>query len=323
VSNKVYVHRIGVSAGFYSELNMMVLALVYCYSHNISFKLYSDSANFAPERGWREFFQPFCEEVHERFHRKYNLRTRYSIVNRGRRHLSRYAPHFLKVLDGIASKRERHYKRRYGIDYLTCDLFQILRSEYSGTAINDKMFDIAELGLKGDFRDVARGVIERIYRFNPETEAAVCRIVSDMCLPARYVGFQIRGGDKHYETCLRDVNEYLRKAESLTETRDAFLSTDDYRLFESAQRQNPSWKFSTLCKPDEHGYDHAKFIALPFEQRKFSYLTLFACIDILKRSEHFVGTLSSNLGLFLATCMDRERFAAIDFPEFHYWWPQN
>lgn len=323
MSSKVYVHRIGVSAGFYSELNLMILALIYCYSHNISFKLYSDGANFAPEGGWEEFFKPFCEEVHERFHRKYNLRTKYSLVRRGRRQLSMYLPRLLHALDELAGNRERYYKRKFGVDYLTCDLFQTLRSEYSGDAINGKRFDLGDLGLSGDFREVARGVIERIYRFNPETEAAAQRIVSSVSLPDQYVGFQIRGGDKHYETCLRDVNEYIRKAESLTETRVAFLSTDDFRLFESAQRQNPEWKFLTLCKPDEQGYDHLKFVALPFTERRFSYLTLFACIDILKRSEHFVGTLSSNLGLFLATCMDREKFSAIDFPEFHYWWPQS
>ncbi len=28
--------------------------------------------NFGIEKGWQDYFEPFCEEVHERFHRIYN-----------------------------------------------------------------------------------------------------------------------------------------------------------------------------------------------------------------------------------------------------------
>ena len=47
--------------------------MVQTIEHRIQFQLYSDDANFGTGVGWREYFLPFCEEVHESFHQKYNF----------------------------------------------------------------------------------------------------------------------------------------------------------------------------------------------------------------------------------------------------------
>ena len=67
------VCRIGIDSGFFVEMNYMVNAMLYCLAHRIQFQLYSDDANFGTGVGWREYFLPFCEEVHESFHQKYNF----------------------------------------------------------------------------------------------------------------------------------------------------------------------------------------------------------------------------------------------------------
>ena len=47
--------------------------MLYCLAKGYRFQLYSEDANFGTGKGWTEYFAPFCEEVHEAFHHKYNL----------------------------------------------------------------------------------------------------------------------------------------------------------------------------------------------------------------------------------------------------------
>jgi len=50
------VFHLGVEAGFFSEFNNMVLAMLYCLHHAIRFVLYSDNANFKVGKGWDNHF---------------------------------------------------------------------------------------------------------------------------------------------------------------------------------------------------------------------------------------------------------------------------
>lgn len=67
------VCRIGVDCGFFVEMNYMVNAMLYCLANRIQFQLFSRDANFGTGIGWTEYFQPFCKEVYEPYHLKYNL----------------------------------------------------------------------------------------------------------------------------------------------------------------------------------------------------------------------------------------------------------
>ena len=67
------VYHVGVDCGFFVEMNYMINAMLYCLARRIRFQLYSDDANYGTGVGWTEYFLPFCEEVHEPFHRLYNF----------------------------------------------------------------------------------------------------------------------------------------------------------------------------------------------------------------------------------------------------------
>ena len=67
------IYHTGIDCGFTVELNYMINAMLYCLAKGYRFQLYSDDANFGTGKGWTEYFAPFCEEVHEAFHHKYNL----------------------------------------------------------------------------------------------------------------------------------------------------------------------------------------------------------------------------------------------------------
>jgi hypothetical protein len=70
---KRLIYHAGIDCGFCVELNYMINAMLYCLAKGYRFQLYSDDANFGTSKGWTEYFEPFCEEVHEAFHHKYNL----------------------------------------------------------------------------------------------------------------------------------------------------------------------------------------------------------------------------------------------------------
>ena len=71
---KRLVYNLGSEAGFFSEYNNMILAILYCLKHNINFVLYSKKANFGIDKGWQDYFMPFCEETEDIRHSKYNIR---------------------------------------------------------------------------------------------------------------------------------------------------------------------------------------------------------------------------------------------------------
>ena len=67
------IYHVGIDCGFSVELNYMINAMLYCLAKGYRFQFYSEDANFGTGTGWTEYFAPFCEEVHETFHHKYNL----------------------------------------------------------------------------------------------------------------------------------------------------------------------------------------------------------------------------------------------------------
>ena len=49
--------------GFLSEINVMVMARLFCLDRGIEFCLDSRHWNAAYQKGWEDYFQPFCEET--------------------------------------------------------------------------------------------------------------------------------------------------------------------------------------------------------------------------------------------------------------------
>jgi hypothetical protein len=68
------VFHVGASAGFFSEYNCMILAMLYCLKNKIRFVLYSKDANFGHKDGWNDFFEPFCEQTTCFIHHRFNVR---------------------------------------------------------------------------------------------------------------------------------------------------------------------------------------------------------------------------------------------------------
>lgn len=297
---KELIFHLGSDAGFYSEFNNMILAIIYCLQYHIKFSMYSLDANFKYKEGWRDFFMPFCDEISDSFHHKYNMR---------------YEDPFFGA-HGFERLKILYWRMRHKHTYLTSDLFFNFRN----VEFERMSFSIPELGLAGNLREIGGDIINNlIYRFNEQTKDAITNMIDALNLPDKYVGFHIRGGDKFVEHKLEQCIGYISKAEQLTTVREAFVLTDDYLIIEALRNDFPHWCFYTLTGLNERGYFHAEFQKLNMEDKKENLVKLFASMEVLRNADLFVGTYSSNPGMFLGMCMDENRVYGIDFDKWLLW----
>lgn len=296
-----FVYHFGIGSGFYSEFNNMVLCMLFCLKNKIQFQLYSQDAFFFEGMGWSKMFLPFCPEKKNRFHHYFNRRDErnynmpISWQNGGKEKTK------LALLAG--------YKILTGCN-LTSDLFYRCRT----TWFEKEKFTIPELGIEdASLRRAAREIIRIVYRFNSHYSSLIMDQVTSLSLPEQFIGIHIRGGDKILERDLFSYEIYINKASQLSKIKNAFILTDDYQLYKNVTIAYPEWNFFTLTFPDEIGYDNSKFEKNTPERRERELLKVFASLEIMRNSELFIGTYSSNPGMFLGMCMPEEKVYGVDF----------
>ena len=281
------IFHIGHSAGFYSEFNNMVLAILYCRRHNIDFELYSKDANFGQKKGWEDFFMPFCPET--TWYGHHYINQRYSNPKGGKR----------KLLMEL-------YKIIHPNIFLTPDLWPIFRH------IDNGEMTTREVML------ASTPIVQEIYRFNAQTQSEIDCLTNRIKIDEPYLGFHIRGGDKTAEHDILDVEQYISLAENRSEIKTAFVYTDDYEFICILKQKYPNWNFYTLTSEDEHGYFHNDFLNLSPLEKRCNLLKMFASMELLSGAEYTFCTYSSNPGMFLGMRIG-ERAVGVDFDEWRIW----
>lgn len=289
-----FVFHLGYDAGFFSEYNNMILAMLYCLTHKIQFTLYSEDANFGYQYGWTDYFFPFCDETNDDFHKKYNFRNYDFIQER------------LGIKDKLKIKA---YKVFNGINFLSQDLWLLLRDRK-----NEKnIYNIPEIGIINcSLKDACRELISLTWQYNEITAPEIKNKIRLLNLPEDYIGFHIRRGDKHIEQDLVETSSYLNRAENISNIKNTFILTDDFRVISEIRNKYKEWTIFTFCKESEQGYDHAKFKKENKSIIKEAHLNLFASLDVLNNSTFFVGTFGSNPGMYLGMRMDSAKCISID-----------
>jgi hypothetical protein len=311
---KTVVFKIGDEAGFFSEYNNMILAMLYCLENKYRFVLTSKNANFASEKGWQDYFSPFCEEKNTDFHlalnhRPYNQKYIY--------------PAYRRIL------KKMHLVKSVGIDFplgykmlkyfrlvpmITQEIFDDVRKLKP-----QKLYEYPTLNIKGNLKSACQKICEITWRFNPEVENNVAEIMKVINLPSAYIGMHIRSGDKLVEHQLFKPATYFKKVERRTTVRNVFILTDDYHVIEEVQKSFPEWKVFTTCKPEERGYFHKEFMKKDKAIIKEESVKLFASIEILAKAQMVVGTYSSNPGMFLGMKINSDKFIGVDFKTWQLW----
>ena len=271
-------------AGFYSELNSLLFSALFALQHKLQFVLYSKDCHFAFGNGWNEFFEDFCPIYKNDFIGKSISRT---YLRTGNRRLQLY--------------------KLFSNNLIENDIYSICRSSY----FENESFDIPELNIKGDTRSAIKAIIPIIYRFNKVYRKHIDTFIKELSLPNDFISIHIRGGDKVWERELINPDKYIKEAELLTTCRNAFIFTDDYRLFKKLQDQYPNWNLYTSTSPEEVGHNANTYLHESEEKIRRNFIELFASVEIASNCKLFVGTYSSNIGLFIGCLNDNMK--GVDF----------
>jgi hypothetical protein len=293
---KKLVYHLGSEAGFFSEYNNMILAMLYCLKHNIKFELFSEDANFGIQSGWQDYFQSFCNESPYKYHIKLN-----------HRHPRRQS---LKE-----SMFTFWFKLTTKTSFLTYEIWPKFRNQN----FENENFAIHGLKINGNVRDSARKLIDLTWRYNKSTANEVTKLIQSLKLPDNYVGIHIRGGDKYIEWEKVETNNYLNIIAENSIIKDIFVLTDDYRIVIELKQNYQDYSFFSLCNENEIGYFHSEFSKASNEMKRQDMIKLFASMDILSSSELFVGTFSSNPGMYLGMRMDSDKVKGVDLEKWTIW----
>lgn len=310
------VYRIGLDAGFFSEYNNMILSVAWCLRNNFQFQLFSCDANFAYNKGWSDYFEPFCIEVNNEFHLKYNHRP-YPYGS------NRYYPPHVRAMQKYGYRKSNieylpilhRIGKKLGLgELLTQDIFIKAREQNL-----DENLEMPKIGFNGKLRTLCSLLTNLTWKFNDETQAEINKIINEWSISDKYIGFHIRCGDKSVEYQQVPLNAYIQKAETISEVRKAFVLTDDYSTIIKLKTGYPSWQFYTLCQPNENGYYNNEFQRLNAIEKRNRYIRFFSSMVLLEKSCHFVGTFSSNPGMFLGMRMLPETCHGVDFNYWRIW----
>lgn len=281
--SKNLVFRLGAEAGFFSEVNNMILAMVYCLINKINFSFSSVEGNFLTtnkknKSAWQNYFEPFLNENLSLFNIRYNLRpfhhARLSSIER------------IIVIPTL--------KKIHKIDFFTHDVFDKCRNP---KILEHKIY-IKELDFEGSFFDLTSNLINNIWNFNITTKESVDEIINSLSLPPKFVGIHLRAGDKIIEHKLIDTQTYINKIQQITTLKDFFVFTDDYKVIQSLKCKT-NWNIHTTCLPHEKGYVHQDFLKRSDAEKNRELVKLLASMEVLYRGEFFLGTFTSNPGMFL------------------------
>lgn len=281
------IHHFGTGNGFYSELNSLLFSTLFCLQNKLRLELYSKDAPFTFGNGWNEFFESFCPDFKNDFIGK---RISRDYINN---HKNNHICYLYKIL----TKND-----------ILNDIYWYCRTGWFEHA----HFEIPELGINGDIRQAMKVLIPIVYRFNEKYTHIINTFINDLDLPQRYISMHVRAGDKITERTLITPQKYLEKAKTFSNCHNIFVATDDYRIFERLRDDNPDYTFYTSTSPEERGNDTEKLFASSMNVIRQNLIEMFASVEVFLHSELFVGTYSSNPGLFVGMLID-ERMVGMDY----------
>ena len=298
----------------------MILCYLYCLCNDIDFVLFDSNHRFSESHDLLDFFEPFCITDNHVFNRKYNKRDFFGEM--GWRTMLKDFFSKTEPSNEIPIKRMKHrlvgdfYKKLYGFDYYTYELFSSARDR----RLEQKHFIHKEMGIDGDLQDSCKSIIDKLWVYKPNVQAEVMQYISSISMPNEYLGVHIRRGDKVMEYDMQDIKKYMTLLEQHSSLRVAFVLTDDYRTFLDLEKEYPDWEFHTLCEKSECGYYHDEFMkGMSIENITRRHIKLFASMDILSQSQLFVGSYSSNPGMYLGMRMGKGKVLGVDFENWRIW----
>jgi len=304
-NREICIYRIGNHAGFFAEINNLIIAVIYCLENNKRFVLYSENGLYCNDM-WLDFFLPFTEHA------------KYSFQDNGAR------------ISGSLLQKSSLNKNE--VTDVTKFLEDGVRNDVSVFStliwpfIKRKIIYIPSYQFKSQFLSeniihAGYRIIQSIWHFNPVAHKKVLKIKQSLKIQTPYVGLHIRRGDKHTEVVFKSVEEYLIKVNKITKQLNfpVFIATDDQRVLNEIKKISPKRPLYYFQYPERNGFDMADFSSLNKEHQNDNIIQLLAEVDMLINADLFVGTFTSNVGMFIAMARDGKEIYGVDTEEWRIW----
>ena len=276
--------------GFGSEITRMAQAILYCLHNEIEFCLSTYSWNNKYKRGWQDYFVPFYDE-------KKSIRYIQKLKHFGNAIDSKKLSPF--VIKSLLKKAMVKYSKTYrGYLYSVNKKEKEEKEEVDLYQFNKGHFTVPELGINGNYFHAMTIILKMIYVHNEETIKAVNQKKQSLKITQPYIAVHIRRGDKKSETVPIETIRYIDRIKKLeSKITNIFIASDDYNTVEEFQKNcSKEWTISTLCTPSMQGHSQRSFNRLRPADMRDAMIDVFADLDILFKSEIFIGTYSSNVG---------------------------
>lgn len=298
------IYYVGLKHGFFSEFNMLIVAMAYCLKHRIRLEVCADEANFDNVNGWYGFFkEPPFVMVHSDKRLHYRSENWMAGIKR-----------FLLDRDYKLVEIQRIINSYFTHPQYTQDIFGKMRNKVT---YRFEKYNISQLGLKGDLQEICRDLVSITWCFNQKTESEILDIIQNLSLPRRYISMHIRCGDKIQEHKNEKISKYFAMIKC-KDIRDVYVATDDYSMIEYIKEKYPQYNIYTLEKKTQRGYYQGNFDKMCSNEKRIKLIPFFASIEIINKSEQFIGTFSSNIGMFVGM-RNPQIMTGVDYKKWLLW----
>ncbi|MDA6068799.1 hypothetical protein NJT12_04115 [Flavobacterium sp. AC] len=275
--------------GFFSEVNNLALAVLYCLENDINLKLYSKKWVGG---NWKDFFIPLIDE--------YNgfVPVPVNVFAEGRK-------------DKCFKAYHKFFKKRLIIQDTIWD---DMRSEN----FTNRHFYYPDLGIDGSIFDAKSQILKLILEPNLVTYSEITldnnlsKLIKDSC------GLHIRRGDKvsgeSKEAEFVNLETYVNKALQIDQNLTTFtLCTDDFQVVEEFKNKYPAFNIITFCPSYRNGYSQKEYNSRRKKQEKRDeVINILKDCNLLIESKIFVGAFSSNVARYIVLMKNNDKCYSID-----------
>jgi hypothetical protein len=191
---------------------------------------------------------------------------------------------------------------------LTDDLFDFCRTFW----FSSEKFYIPELCIDGELKTAFKQLSLIAYSFNESYGELIKAERAKLSLTGNFVSIHLRGGDKITERALYKPEDYIKVLKIHSEIKDVFILSDDFSLYAQLVENYPELNFWTLTRPEENGYNHNLFLKRDWPQVQLELVKVFSSIHVMLESDLFIGTYSSNPGMFLGANLSNDKMVGLD-----------
>lgn len=269
--------------GFGSEISVLLLARAYARMKGFDFAVCSRYWNSHYQRGWGDYFEPFCDQFDH--------------------------PHNVQL-----SEMQRSIAERWQRNVLFLE--DVWPTVWNRNFLSLPLIDPSTNGVASDFWTAMRAEMALVWRLTPLATQRVNQLAAKHIesLGARFSAVHIRRGDKVTEAPNTAIEDYAAWLTQPGSPPHVFVMTDDYSVIEPLRRAAPALTFTTLCQPTQLGHEQRAFNARTPEARYQDTLQLIAELSVAARAQRYLGTGSSNISRVLALLRGPDRVESIGGP---------